>query len=1222
MKAGPAQEPEYAELIAALAAFRKDRLKRMPSDRTLAGAVGVSPTTIGNWLVKGQFPQEIDPLLVVVRAVQIQAERAGLIGDPEAAAVLDVNTWRRVYQSEARRRADGTSAAVQAGQGQAVLERMRPGRPLSEVVDPFYLEVHQAIGSPVAGLPVLPPYVEREHDHQLREEVEQAADGSSRIAVLVGDSATGKTRACWEALQSLRGRDEPWRLWHPIDPTRPDAALAELSGIGPYTVIWLNEAQFYLEPDPLGEQVAAGLRAVLRDWQRAPLLVLATLWAEHWNTLTTRTTGDRHAQVRELLDGHRIRVPGAFTGNTLAALTYANGTDPRLVEAAAHAVDGQVTQYLAGGPVLMSRYEDAVPATKALIHAAMDARRLGAGPHIPLAWLTEAAPGYLTESQWNHSGNDWLEQALSYVTQPCNGIPGILTPVKAGNPRNQRTSTHAATAVGQRAQTGQGPLYRLADYLDQHGRHHRAETIPPIDFWTAAAAYAHPVDLTALAVAARNRGLYRDAAQLHKLATTHGNPRAALALVNLFHPLHPTDHHPVRWAAAHVPVDNPFAVVMLLEELRKAGAVEQVAALAERAAAHIPLDDQFAVVMLLEELRKAGAVEQVAALAERAAAHVPLDDQFDVARLLGELRRAGAGDQVAVLLARDPAAHVPLGDPFAVARLLKELRRAGAVEQVVVLAERAAAQAPLDNPSVVTELLEVLRRAGAVEQVVVLAERAAAQVPLDNPSVVARLLGELRRAGVGDQVAVLLARDPAAHVSLGDLFAVARLLKELRRAGAVEQVVVLAERAAAQAPLDNPSVVIELLGELWRAGVGDQVAVLLARDPAARVSLGDPFAVARLLEGLRRVGAGDQVAVLLARDPAAQAPLDNPSVVTELLEGLRRVGAMEQAAALAERAAAQAPLGNPSVVAQLLNGLRRAGRMEQAAALAERAAAQVPLDNPSVVARLLGELRRAGVGDQVAVLLARDPAAHVSLDNPSAVTELLGELWGAGDQVAVLLARDPAAHVSLDNPSAVIELLGVLRRRAGGMEQAAALAERAAAQAPLDNPSVVIELLGELWGAGDQVAVLLARDPAAHVSLDNPSAVIELLGVLRRRAGGMEQAAALAERAGAQVPLDRPSVVTELLEGLWRAGAREQAAVLAERAAARAPLDNPFDVARLLEALRRAGAMEQATTLAERLTALGRFDPFIEIGDHRELFAFGREPDGRPAAPWSWEDLR
>ena len=160
-----------------------------------------------------------------------------------------------------------------AGEVRGALARPRSavavgGRPLEEVTDPFAVEVHRPVQpeDPPPGLPELPAYVPREHDTELASVVRAAAEGRSGIAVLVGGSSTGKTRACWEALELLRDRPERWRLWHPIDPTRPDAALRELPGIGPRTVVWLNEAQFYLAVTDggLGEKVAAGLRELLR----------------------------------------------------------------------------------------------------------------------------------------------------------------------------------------------------------------------------------------------------------------------------------------------------------------------------------------------------------------------------------------------------------------------------------------------------------------------------------------------------------------------------------------------------------------------------------------------------------------------------------------------------------------------------------------------------------------------------------------------------------------------------------------------------------------------------------------------------------------------------------------------------------------------------------------------------------------------------------------------
>jgi hypothetical protein len=62
-------------------------------------------------------------------------------------------------------------------------------------------------------------------------------------------------------------------------------------------------------------------------------------------------------------------------------------------------------------------------------------------------------------------------------------------------------------------------------------------------------------------------------------------------------------------------------------------------------------------------------------------------------------------------------------------------------------------------------------------------------------------------------------------------------------------------------------------------------------------------------------------------------------------------------------------------------------------------------------------------------------------------------------------------------------------------------------------------------------------------------------------------------------------------------------------------------VADLLDSLRRAGGREQAAALTDRLSAAGMFRLFLEQKGLADQFRFGREADGAPAAPWSWEDL-
>ena len=628
------RDGEFFALAQALRAFKAGPLGDDPSDRALARAAGVSPTTVGAWLRGKRFPQEIGKVLGVVGMVRAAAVARGVAVPADGpAGLLEEKCWRRAHLAEARHRADAVSSAVQGAQAAWALAPLA-GRPLAEVSDPFALEVHRPVLSEdaLAGLPELPAYLPRGHDQMLAQVARAAAGGRSGIAVLVGGSSTGKTRACWEALHLLRA--EPgWRLWHPIDPARPDAALAELPGIGRRTVVWLNEAQLYLQAADggLGERVAAGLRELLRDPARAPVLVLATLWPQYWDTLTTRPPdggADPHAQARELLAGHDIPVPAAFT--PAQAAQVAGSGDARLVLAARLAADGQVTQFLAGAPELLARYRNAPPAAASLISAAMDARRLGMVAGLPHAFLEAAAPGYLTGDQWDALGEDWLEQALAWAAVPAKGARGPLTrirprPYPARSARSSSLDSGAQPAGGQAAAAGGGPLYRLADYLDQHGRQHRKGQIPPPEFWIAAAAHAAPADQAALGVAARARGLYRDAVQLLKNAAASGNTRAVIYLSRPPDCLR-ADPRPAHWVAARAPLDDPDAVARLLGGLRAAGADEQAAALLARdPAACVSLDHPHGVADLLSELRKAGADEQAAALAARAAAHAPLD---------------------------------------------------------------------------------------------------------------------------------------------------------------------------------------------------------------------------------------------------------------------------------------------------------------------------------------------------------------------------------------------------------------------------------------------------------------------------------------------------------------------------------------------------------------------------------------------------------------------
>ena len=67
---------ELFALFEALDAFKAGPLSDNPSNRALANAARVSPTTIGDWLRARRFPQDIGKVLTVVRKVRETAAAA------------------------------------------------------------------------------------------------------------------------------------------------------------------------------------------------------------------------------------------------------------------------------------------------------------------------------------------------------------------------------------------------------------------------------------------------------------------------------------------------------------------------------------------------------------------------------------------------------------------------------------------------------------------------------------------------------------------------------------------------------------------------------------------------------------------------------------------------------------------------------------------------------------------------------------------------------------------------------------------------------------------------------------------------------------------------------------------------------------------------------------------------------------------------------------------
>ena len=181
---------------------------------------------------------------------------------------------------------------TQAGQ---VRPASAAGRPLAEVTDPFDLEVHRPVQADDAAAGAAGAAGVR------AARARRAAGGGG------AGGGGGRKRDRGAGGRVLDGQDPgvlggagaaagaAGRGGCGIRSTRPARRrrCASCRWIGPRTVVWLNEAQLYLDvaAGGLGERVAAGLRELLRDPARAPVLVLATLWPEFWDRLTARPAG-------------------------------------------------------------------------------------------------------------------------------------------------------------------------------------------------------------------------------------------------------------------------------------------------------------------------------------------------------------------------------------------------------------------------------------------------------------------------------------------------------------------------------------------------------------------------------------------------------------------------------------------------------------------------------------------------------------------------------------------------------------------------------------------------------------------------------------------------------------------------------------------------------------------------------------------------------------------
>jgi hypothetical protein len=349
----------------------------------------------------------------------------------------------------------------------------------------------------------LPAYVPRDVETDLLAAL-AAVKGRGGMVLVVGDSAVGKTRTLAEAVQTVLS---DWWLLHPTGGVADVDALA--ASPAPRTVLWLDELQRYLE----------GLQAgTVRRLFAAGVVVVATLWPGEYGdrvALPGRDGPDLHADAREILHLARVvDVPGVFSDAELARARQAADGDP-LLRTALSSTDAGMTQALAAGPELLTHWKNAPPAAKAVITAALDARRLGARAPLRREFLAEAAPPYLDRRQRGKltNGDGWLDSALEYATTELHGATACLNP--------------SAVTIGQL------DGYTSADILYQQVLDLRRTEPVHEDVWRALLAHHDPDDTFRLAESALNLRRRVHAVAFYRRGAEAGDGFAAVFLARL-----------------------------------------------------------------------------------------------------------------------------------------------------------------------------------------------------------------------------------------------------------------------------------------------------------------------------------------------------------------------------------------------------------------------------------------------------------------------------------------------------------------------------------------------------------------------------------------------------------------------------------------------------------------------------------------------------------------
>lgn len=267
----------------------------------------------------------------------------------------------------------------------------------------------------------LPEYVSRSIDSKL----DSMLDGGG-LVVIEGGSATGKTRAAYEAMMRSAARTGE----RPVVIPKDGQSLRKLISAGydlESSIIWLDDLEKFIGAEGVDEGIVR-LFAL-----NGNVLFLATLRSRAKVALQSSIAGPSGRSLSKISDtvlssAQTLRVAKNLNADELTSAT--NGVaDPRILAAISSENSG-FAEYMAAAPATLSRWMDgkdgANEVGSAIVSAAVDLRRAGYFSPISRAWLEGMYAEYLDPRMRGRTGKTQLETAFSWATEIVSGASSCL----------------------------------------------------------------------------------------------------------------------------------------------------------------------------------------------------------------------------------------------------------------------------------------------------------------------------------------------------------------------------------------------------------------------------------------------------------------------------------------------------------------------------------------------------------------------------------------------------------------------------------------------------------------------------------------------------------------------------------------------------------------------------------------------------------------------------